>query len=382
MEDNITVFQYGDKAITLIGTAHVSKESARLVKKTIDEVLPDSVCIELDEDRYKNIQNPKFWENTNVSQIIKEKKVGLMLANIALSSYQKRMAKEMHTTPGQEMLQGIQSAEEYHCNLVLADRNIQITFLRIWRKLSLWVKCKLFVTLLFRDGDTDDDVDLENLMNKDNLKIALSSIDQNFPQIAEILIHERDQYLANKIKTAAGNKIVAIVGAAHIQGIQKEIYKKQDMERLSSIPKPKKSSRVVAWIIPTIVFLLIAYGFATNMETGLQQMGAWVLWNSSMAAIFTAMALGHPLSILTSFVLAPITSLNPLLACGWFTGLVEANIRKPTVGDINNVPEDIFHIKRIYKNRFLRALAVVLLTNIGSVVGTFIAGSNIIGNLI
>ena len=130
MVNNITTIIYKDKEITLIGTAHVSKDSVTLVKQTIDDIRPDTVCVELDDERYNNLQNPQKWENTSLFQVIKEKKAGLLLTNIVLGSYQKRVAKKLDTTPGKEMLQGIQSAIEYGCNLVLADRDIQTTFLK------------------------------------------------------------------------------------------------------------------------------------------------------------------------------------------------------------------------------------------------------------
>lgn len=381
MTNNITVIRYEDKEITLIGTAHVLHESVELVKQTIDDIAPDTVCIELDAERYNNIQNPKAWENTNVADVIKSKKVGLLLANIILSSYQKRVAKKLNTIPGQEMLQGIESAKKHSCELVLADRNIQTTFLRIWHKLSLWEKCKLFSGLLTGGQEDGDDIDLSTLMEKDNLEAAVSSIGEDFPQIAEVLIHERDQHLSYKIKTAPGTKIVAVVGAAHVAGIQKEIFSQQNIENITSVPKPLGILKVFTWITPIAILLLIAYGFITNFQTGLQQLTSWFLWNSVLAAIFTAVMLGHPWSILTAFVSAPITSLNPFLACGWFAGLTEATIRKPTVDDINRVPDDIFHVTRLFKNRFLKAMAIVIFANIGSSIGTLIAGADIVRNL-
>jgi len=383
MEDNILKINYEDKEITLIGTSHVLQESAELVKRTIDAVCPDTVCIELDEERYKNLQNPEAWENTNVAEIIKSKRVWLLLANIVLSNYQKQVAKKLNTTPSQEMLQGIRSAKEHHCAVVLADRDIQITFLRIWRNLSFWEKCKLFVGLLFnsKDDPSDEEIDITDLMKKDNLESAISSMGEDFPQIAEILIHERDQHMAYKIKTAKGKKIVAVIGAAHADGIGKEIYCEQNLENITSVPKSSGISRTIAWGIPIGILLVVGYGFFTNFQLGLQQLTSWFLWNSVLAALFTAVVFGHPLSILTAFVAAPITSLNPFLACGWFAGLVEATIRKPTVEDVNHVPDDIFHIGQLFKNRFLRALAIVIFANIGSSIGTLIAGTDIIRSL-
>lgn len=381
MGNNITTIQYEDKEITLVGTAHVSMDSVTLVKQTIDTVCPDTVCIELDDERYLNLQNPQKWEKTSVFQVIKDKKVGLLLTNIFLSSYQKHVAKKLNTTPGQEMLQGIQSAREHGCNLVLADRNIQTTFLRIWGKLSLWEKCKLFISLLLDDNDVDNDMDLKKLMEKDNLEATLSNISKDFPQIAEVLIHERDQYLAYKIKMVAGKKIVAIVGAAHVPGVEREIYCQQNLEEISLVPKFAPVTKIIAWSIPIAIFILVGYGFFTNVQTGLHQIKLWILWNSSLAAIFTMFALGHPLSILTAFISAPITSLNPFLACGWFVGLAEASVRKPTVQDVQSLSDDVLSIKGLFQNRFLRTLVIVILANIGSSIGTLIAGTDIIRNL-
>lgn len=382
-ENNITRLEYQGKEIILIATAHVSKESAELVKQVVAEEQPDSVCIELDEDRYQSLQNPKAWENTDIVKIIKEKKVGFLIANLFLGSYQKKLAKQLNTTVGGEMLQGIESAKETGANLVLADRNIQTTFLRIWRKLGLWEKLKLFGSLLFSfDDDTDiTNQDLQDLLQKDMLESAMSGLRKQFPKIGEILINERDQYLASKIKNAPGKKVVAVLGGAHVPGITKEIFKEQDMERITTVPPKSLFSKLAGWIIPAIITGLFVYGFFLNFETGLRQLSVWVLWTGVLAALFTALSLGHPLSILTSFVAAPITTLNPLLACGFFTGLVEAAIKKPTVSDVQNLQTDIFNLKGFFKNRFLKIILTIFMANIGASIGTFIAGTDMIRNL-
>lgn len=380
---NIETLYYEGKEIKIVGTAHISPESVKLVKQVIDDTLPDTVCVELDASRYDTIQNPKQWEDTNVIEIIKSKKVGLLFANLLLSSYQKNLAKKLNTVSGQEMIQGIKSAKEHDCELVLADREIQTTFLRIWRKLPVRHKIKLLIGILF-DFKSDEDVgedDIAALMQKDNLEAAISAISGDFPIISEILIHERDQYLAHKIKNASGEKIVAVLGAAHVAGVKKEIFYQQNIQDISSIPPKNILSKVLGWVIPAVIVFLLLYGFMQNFQTGVQQLTSWVFWNGIAAALFTAVLLGHPLSVLTAFISAPITSLNPFIACGWFAGLVEATIRKPTVRDINNVSNDIFHFKSFYKNRFLKALAIVIFANVGSTIGTIIAGADIIKNL-
>lgn len=383
-DSNVSRIQYMGKEIILIGTAHVSKESAQLVKQVIDAEKPDSVCIELDEARFGNIQNPKAWEETNIINVIKQKKTGFLLANLVLSSYQKKIAKQLDTQVGAEMLQGIESAKENGAQLVLADRDIQTTFLRIWRKLSFWEKAKLAGGLIFSVDEDDADLsekDIEELLQSDMLESAISSVKEEFPGVSLVLIHERDMYLANKIKNAPGEKIVAVLGGAHVPGVKEEINKEQDMEEINYIPPKGKGGKIAGWIIPVIIVGLIVYSFFVSVQTGFKQLSVWVLWNSGLAALFTAIALGHPLTILTSFVTAPIATLNPLLAVGWFAGIAEATLRKPTVHDLQNVHTDIFSFKGFFKNRVLRILLVVILSSIGGAIGNFIGGIDMVKNL-
>ena len=383
MNKNVTRILYQDKEIILIPTAHVSKESVDLVKRIVAAEKPDSICVELDEQRYQNLQNPKVWESTDIVKVIKTKKVGFLLANLVLSSYQKRMAKRLHTNVGQEMAQGIECAKETGAQLVLADRSIEVTFMRIWRKLNLWEKSKLIFNLIFSFANDEDisEEDLNRLMEGDMLESALSEMRKQFPKIGDILISERDQYLASKIKYAPGIKVIAILGGAHLPGVCKNIDLPQHPEELLRIEPKKNTSKIIGWIISLLAIGLIVSGFVINTETGLKQLSAWILWNGVLAASFTALSFGHPLSILTAFVVAPISSLNPMLACGWFSGLVEAAVRKPTVKDVERVPEDIMKFKGFFTNRFLRILIVVIMANIGSSLGTFIAGLDMIRNM-
>lgn len=383
MEEHIVRLDYQGKQIILVATAHVLKQSAELIKKVIHEERPDSVCVELDEERYQSILNPKAWENTDIIQVIKSKKVGFLLANLILGSYQKRIAKDLDTVAGQEMLEGINSAKETGAQLVLADRSIQTTFTRIWRKLNLWDKSKLLFDLLVSEDDdkslSNDDV--SELLKTDVLASVTAQVREKFPKIADILISERDQYLAHMIKEAPGKTVVAVLGGAHVPGVTQEIFKTQDIAELSKVPAKNPVSRVLGWAIPVLIIGLMLYSLIMNVETGVRQLSSWALWTGVPAAVFTALSFGHPLSILTSLVAAPFTTLNPLIACGWITGLVEATIRKPTVQDINNIPRDIFSLKYFFKNRFLKVLLIVIMANIGSSIGSFAAGLDIIKSL-
>ena len=383
MEENVTRLSYQNKEIILIATAHVSKESVALVKTVVEREKPDSICVELDEQRYRNMQNPKAWEDMDIVKVIKEKRTGFLLANLVLGAYQRRVARKLSTNVGQEMQQGIDCAKETGAHLVLADRNIQVTFLRIWRKLGLWEKAKLLFSLIFSftaDEEITDD-DLNKLLEGDTLEAALSGMRKEFPQIGDILISERDHYLAWNIQNAPGNKVVAVLGGAHVPGVTAHLPTPQDVGEIGEVPPKKATGKIIGWLIPALFLGLIVYGFINGAETGWQQLTAWVLWTGVLSAAATALALGHPLTILTSLVAAPITTLNPLLASGWFAGLTEAALRKPTVRDLSSIPEDILSIKGFFHNRFLRILLVVVLSNLGSSAGTLIAGMDMIRNL-
>jgi pheromone shutdown-related protein TraB len=377
---NVYRITVGEKEILLIGTAHVSKQSAQEVKEIIETEKPDSVCIELDEERYRSILNKNKWQNMDIIKVIKEKRAILLLMNLILSTYQKKMARQFDINPGQEMIQGIQSANKVGAHLVLADRNIQTTFKRIWRGVGFWGKIKLFYSIVFSilDDEEISEEELEKMKTEDMLTSALKELSSSFPELKKHLVDERDQYLAQKIKEAPGEKVIAVLGAAHIPGIKLQITREHDLIELSKVPPKKISSKIIGWMIPAIILIIIISTFTIDMSTGLEQITSWILWNGTLSALGVAFAFGHILSILTAFIAAPITSLNPLLAAGWFAGLTEALIKRPRVNDFENLSQDIFSIKGFWKNRVTRILLVVILANIGSAIGTWIGGVEVI----
>ena len=379
-EENITRIHLDGKEYILIGTAHVSKHSAEQVKEVIEAEQPDSVCVELDEQRYQSIIDGSKWKQMDIIQVIKEKKASLLLMNLAISSFQNRMADQFGIKAGQEMIQGIESAEETGAKLVLADRNIQITFARIWGNLGLKGKSLLLSQVIASifSKDTITEEELEKMKNQDTINAILNEFTDSFPRLKKPLIDERDQYLAQKIKDAPGEKIVAVLGAAHVPGIKEEIKKEQDMAKLNERPPKSKIPKIVGWSIPFMIIAIIAYTFIANPSAGFSQTLSWILWHGSLSALGAAVAFGHPLAILTAFVAAPITSLNPLLASGWFAGLAQAYVRRPSVHDFETLTEDVFTVKGFWRNKVTRILLIVVLSNIGSSIGTFIGGADVI----
>lgn len=378
--DNITRLEINGKEIILIGTAHVSKQSAEQVKEVIEQERPDSVCIELDEQRYQSITDGNKWQETDIFKVIKQKKASLLLMNLAISSFQKRMAKQFGINAGQEMIQGIESAKDVGAELVLADRNIQITFARIWGNIGLKGKAMLLTQVVYGifSKETITEEELEKMKQKDMINAMLQEITESFPRLKKPLIDERDQYLAQKIKDAPGEKIVAILGAAHVPGITREIHKEQNLEALTKRPPKSKAPKVIGWAIPIVIIALIAMTFFQNPDAGVQQIWSWLLWNGSLAGIGTIIALGHPLAVLTAVVAAPFTSLNPFLAAGWFAGFVQAYMKKPVVRDFENLADDVTSVKGFWDNKVTRVLLVMVLANLGSSLGTFIAGADVV----
>jgi pheromone shutdown-related protein TraB len=373
---NLTHLKFKEKAIILVGTAHVSKESARLVQSVIEEEKPDTVCVELCQSRLQAIRQKDRWQDTDIVKVIREKKSFLLLSNLLLASFQKRIAKQFDVKPGEEMITAINTAESTGAQIHLADRDIRTTLSRTWRVMGFWSKIKLIFQLTLSLGQLDEikEEDIEKMKQQDVLETLLAEVGKSLPALKSILIDERDQYLAEKIRTAPGNRIVAVVGAGHVPGIQKYWDCEIDTRALEQLPPKGKSIGVLKWLIPAaIIVLFIAGFFYGGKEAGTDMIAWWILANGILAGVGAIIALAHPATIISSILAAPLTSLNPMIAAGWVSGLVEAFSRKPKVKDLERLPEDILSVRGFWKNNVTRILLVVVFTNLGSSLGTFIA---------
>jgi pheromone shutdown-related protein TraB len=374
--NNIHCLFFEEKEIILLGTAHVSKESVQLVRNVIEKEKPDTVCVELCEARYQSIRQKDKWLDTDIIKVIKEKKSFLLLSNLLLASFQKRIADKFDIVPGAEMIKAIDAAEAVGADIHLADRNIRITLAKTWRAMGLWGKIKLLFQLVLSMGEIGDisEEDIEKMKQEDVLETLLADVGRSLPVLKDILIDERDQYLTHKIRTAPGKKIVAVVGAGHVPGIKKYWEAKIDIERLNQIPPKGKLSGILKWIIPLGILVLFVLGFYQGgTHAGTDMITWWIMANGILAGIGAVIALAHPFTILSSILAAPLTSLNPMIAAGWVSGLVEAFLRKPKVRDFENLPNDILSLKGFWKNKITHILLVVVFTNLGSSIGTFVA---------
>ncbi|NOQ55777.1 MAG: TraB family protein [Nanohaloarchaea archaeon] len=376
MQKNIDRITLNKKEIILVGTAHISKKSADLVKTTIETEKPDTVCVELCKSRYAAMTKKKKWNDTKITDLIKDKKAYLFLSNLLLANFEKKMGENVKVQPGSEMIEAIKTAKKNKIKISLVDRDIQITLKRAWKMMGLEEKFKLMFILfegMFFENEKIDEKQIEKLKKEDMLSEMLKELGQYIPNIKKVLINERDTYLAQKIKDTKGKKIIVVVGAGHVPGIKKNLKKTTDLKTLEAIPKNKNITKYIGWSIPLIFTALIIYGFMGHgTEVTLNMLYKWMIINGSLSAIGALFALAHPITIIVAFFAAPLTSLNPMLASGWFAGLSEAKIKEPRVKDFESL-STLGGITGFWKNRVTRILLIVVFSNMGSTIGTFIA---------
>jgi pheromone shutdown-related protein TraB len=380
------------KEFILIGTAHVSMESIGEVKKIIGEERPDMVCVELDEGRHAAMTQKDNWEKLDVIKVFREGKGFLLMANLVLAGFQRRMGSELGVKPGDEMKAALETAEELGIPHSLCDREIQLTLRRAWNRCGLWSKCKLLASLLASAFSTEkpDAAEIENLKNRSELDGMMKELAEYLPRVKETLIDERDRYLAAKIwaGSVSSKRIAAVVGAGHLEGIKGHLAgmaagkETASVEDLETVPPPGLVSRAAGWVFPALIAALIILGFfRSGADVSLAMLLRWILWNGSLAALGCLIALGHPLSVLVSFIGAPVATINPFIGVGLFSGVTEASIRKPQVEDAENIAADVGSLKGIYRNRITRALLVFFLSSIGGVIGNFISIPTLAGFL-
>jgi len=375
-KENLHHLTYDDKEIHLVGTAHVSRESVDLVNQVINEKNPDTVCVELCKSRYESLIQKKTWQEANIFRVIKEKKAFLLLSNLILAYFQKKIGYKLGTKPGEEMMRAIEVAGGVGAHVHLADRDIRTTLARTWRLMGLWTKIKLLAQIIISSGGLESitEEQVEEMKKKDVLESLLSEIGEELPEVKHILIDERDQYLTYKIRTAPGKKIVAVVGAGHVPGIQHYWNLPIDIGPLNHVPPRSKIISALKWLIPFLILALFVLGFFyAGTATTANMLKWWILANSVLAGLGAALAFAHPLTIFSAVVSAPLTSLNPMIAAGWVSGFVEAFVGKPKVKDFERLPEDISSLRGFWRNKITRILLVVVFTNIGSSLGTFVA---------
>ncbi len=380
--DTVRRIKLNGREIILVGTAHISKESVDQVESIIRTEQPGRVCIEIDAGRFKQMREGQDWSKLNIGQVLKNGQAFLMIASLVLSAYQRRLGMDVGTTQGQEMMIAADVCDELGIPYSYSDRDIQTTLRRAWSKSGFFQKMKMLGALIgsaFTNEKLSEE-ELESLKQKSALQTMMDELADYLPAVKEVFIDERDQYLATNIFLEKEDKVVAVVGAGHMNGIvmwlealDKE-EKTANLEDVSVVPKGSKWVGKLPWLITVAVVALIASGFIRNgAREGVEMLLVWILANGTLAAIGAIIALAHPLTVIISFAAAPFTSMNPTIGVGIVTGLIQSWVRKPRVEDLENLNTDITSFRGFYRNRLTKVLLVFLFSSIGSSIGTFVA---------
>lgn len=375
------------KTILLIGTAHISQESVDLVEKVISQERPDCVCIELDEKRYKALIQKKKWQSLDLKQIIKDKQLSTLIINLLMASYQKKLGGQLGVKPGAELLKAANTAEAHDIPIALCDRDVRVTLRRAWKSTSFFKKGYLLTTLfasLFDSTEISEEK-LAEMKQTDVLSELMNEMGNTLPDVKKVLIDERDIYLSEKIKKAEGQRLVAVVGAGHVSGIKKILQEDRsaELKEITTIPPVSKIWKIIGWSIPLLIIgSLVTIGIQKGMADAGANLLYWILANGIPTAIGGILAFGHPLTVIGAFAAAPVTSLTPVIGAGYVAAFIQVMRTPPVVKEFETVGDDMGTLKGWWKNKLLRVFLVFLFTGLGSSIGTYVGGYEIIKNLI
>lgn len=378
--DNIVDFSPN---LRLVGTAHVSSKSVEMVRKEISEYEPDIVAVELCKSRLSSLKEPESLDSEDLLKIIKEGKSPMILLQSALAAQQRRMGLTTGEKPGAELLEAVQSAEESNIPVEMIDRDVVVTLRRAWRGMGIIEKWRVLSTLLLEEEEEGELSIDEILGDSDMLSKMMEDARDVAPGAGEVLIDERDAFLAGRLQQIGGNgKVLAVVGAGHLEGIVNNLNDppmdiSSRLADLSTEPPKKIWPKVIMAAVPLFLFGSVGYmAYNGDMEEIWQTAETWLVLNAVLAGLGVLIVRGHPLSILAGALASPITSLNPALAAGWFAGYAQIKVDAPTGGDAQEfLILDDFSL--LWKNRVGKVLMVTIMGNMGSSIGAWLAGGAI-----
>ncbi|WP_061248116.1 TraB/GumN family protein [Leptospira alstonii] len=377
----IETFKLGKTTVTILGTAHISQKSIDEVQRIIREEKPDTVCVELCNSRMRSVQDSDHWNKLDIFKVFKERKMYLLLSSLILSAFQKKLGRGS-IRPGDEMRMAIGEGEKIGAKIVPIDREVSITLKRAWWNIGIFSRLFLLsalLTSLFVKEDISEEK-IEEMKSEDVLKDLFSQLPKRYESIKNVIIDERDSYLAQKIRDSAkeGKKVFAVVGAGHLQGIMNHVQEEKDINDLDLLPRKTALDRWKGFLVPGIFLgLILTVFYFGGKQQGQEFILRWILIKGGLAALGAIISLAHPLSVVLAFFAAPIGNFNPIVKPGWIAALCESWLRKPLVEDFEKIAQDSEHWKGYWKNNVIRIFLVFMLPQIGSSIGTFIVTADL-----
>ncbi|WP_295452577.1 TraB/GumN family protein [uncultured Thiodictyon sp.] len=382
----------GATRVTLLGTAHVSHASVDAVRRLLAGGDYDAVAVELCHSRFSALKDPNALAQMDLFSVIRQGRAYMMVANLALSAYQQRLADQFGIEPGAEQRVAVQLAEVQGLPVLLIDREIGVTLRRIAARLGWWRRYTLFaglLTALFSAEEVGAD-EVERLKDGDVLETAFAEFAQDREDLFVPLIAERDRYMAAKLRLESdrvgARRVLVVVGAGHLKGLARDLAADLGDPRacltdLEQVPPPSRWPAVLPWLILVLVVGGLAWGFVQSPQLGWDLVFSWILITGGLCALGTLIAGGHPLTVLAGFLAAPLTTLHPAIGAGMVTGAVELWLRKPSMGDFGRLRHDVATLGGWWRNRVARVFLVFLLSSLGAAIGTWVGGARIAGRL-
>jgi pheromone shutdown-related protein TraB len=380
------VLHVDGREFLIVGTAHLSRESADLVREVIEKERPDCVCVELDAQRFEALSQKRKFQELDVRQVIRKKQLAALLANLLLASYQKKLGGALGILPGTELLAATEVATEHGIPIALCDRDVRVTLRRAWASMGFFKKTLLASNLMlsiFERPEVSED-DLRRLRDQDVLSELMRELGDAMPTLKAVLIDERDVYLAQRMREAAGERIVAVVGAGHVGGISQAlaVTRAVDLAAIDTIPPVSPIWKAVGWGIPALIIASLLYiGVSKGAEVAGENLIFWIVANGVPSAIGGLLAFAHPITTVAAFFAAPVTSLTPVIGVGYVCAFLQAYLDPPKVRELESLADDIGKPREWWRNRMLRVILVFILTTLGSVIGTYVGGYKIVSNL-
>jgi pheromone shutdown-related protein TraB len=382
-----------DVEYTLLGTAHVSRVSVEAVRELVQSESFDAVAVELCEPRYRALCDPESWRNMDLLQVIRSGKAGMVAANLALSAYQRRLAEQFGIEPGAEMKAAVDLANQKNLPIWLIDRDVGVTLRRAYRSVRLRDRFGILsglIASIFERSEIEE-ADIEKLKQGDMLQSAFTEFARQSEPLYRALIGERDSYMAARLREegAAGKarRVLVVIGAGHLGGIERELDAQQEppadiVARLRTPPPPSPWPKVIGLGVLGVIVLAIAYAFTRGINFGALALRDWILFTGCFAAVGALLGGAHVLSVITAFVIAPLKPFRPLVPSGAFSAGVEMWLYRPRVADFESLRDDVLDWRGWWKNRVSRTLLVFMFTNLGMMIGEYLAGIRILHRLL
>ena len=376
----------------LLGTAHVSRASVVAVQAMIERESFDAIAVELDPNRHAALRDPDVLRKLDLFQVIRQGKAGLVAANLALSAYQRRLAEQYGIEPGAELKAAVDAAEAKSTPVWLIDRDIGITLKRAYRSVGFWDRLSIIGGLgtSVLSNEEIGEEDIEKLKRGDMLESAFSEFARESEPLYRSLIAERDSYMAARLREDAAKqaprRVLAVVGAGHLAGLERELVAQDEApgstrSALDTVPPGSPWPKWIAIALFVAIAVAIGLLFKRDLGHGTDALRDWVLFTGGFAALGTLLGGGHPLSVIASFVVAPLKPFRPGIPTGAVAAGTEMWLRKPRVADFDTLRHDVSEWTGWWKNRVSRTLLVFMLANLGTILGEYIAGFRILKSL-